>query len=113
MSQHLESLEDLHVFLQSAAKRANHHAKEVESVLYTLIGGLLVNSNQLTSIKIRKNILWARVKNRDLVFAYNHEKRTIEVRDRTQRGTVLASFHDHPSSSEQVFSFFETLGEET
>jgi len=113
MTKSLQSLEDLHEFLQSAAKRANHHAKEVESILYTLIGGLLVNSSQLTSIKVRKNILWAKVNNRDLVFAYHHDKRVIEVRDRTQRGTVLASFQDHPSSSEQVLPFFQTLGEET
>lgn len=109
VSTKLESLNHLQLFLKGVIDRADHHAKEVEGVALAVAGGLLAYSDKLEDIKLRTNILWTSINKQTLVFAYNHSKRTIEIRNRSQRGDVLASFQDATTTLEDVLQFFKSL----
>ena len=97
-----EDVQQLHEYAEGVMGRAGHHAGRVKGVALALLGGIIWRADP-GSIRIRQfagspaNMLWATIRGRTYVFAYNHDLEAIEVRDRTQSGAVLHHFDDSAS----------------
>ncbi len=103
----------LNSYASGVMNRADHHADEVQEIALVILGAIIWRANS-DSIKIRTmkgspaNMLWAEIGSKKFVFAYNHETRKIEIRDRTQNGNVLISM-DNKTSLNEAFKFFSNL----
>jgi hypothetical protein len=76
-------------------QRANHHARNcIQSITLSL--GFL---NQIGAKikKHRKNVFWFDLDNNKYVIAYNHEKKKIDVRNKSQKGDCVFDFDDSTS----------------
>jgi Integron cassette protein VCH_CASS1 chain len=100
--------------LQSCAEgvmnRADHHAGQAKAIALSLLGGMIWRA-EAGSIKIKQydgglaNVLWFTVKGRQYALANKHYEEKIEIRDRTQSGPALYSFHNQTpvQNAEAVF----------
>lgn len=103
----------LHRYAEGVMGRADHHAGQVKGIALALLGGIIWRGEPGT-IEIKQyagglaNVLWVTIGGRRYAFAYNHERREIEIRDRTQSGPALHSFSDDTPVAD-VESAFRTL----
>jgi hypothetical protein len=108
-----KDVEELHIYAEGVMGRADHHAGNVKGIALALLGGIIWRGEP-DSIRIRRfagspaNMLWVNVGANTYVFAYNHATEKIEIRDRTQTGSVLHSFDDNNSPAD-VEAAFRTL----
>jgi hypothetical protein len=94
-----QDIATLHTYAQGVMHRAKHHAGNVGAITLALIGGVVWRLKPGT-VYIRgyngspANMLWwtSGATGISYVFAYNHHRDEIELRDRTARGAVLHSF---------------------
>lgn len=105
-----KDVEELHTYAEGVMGRADHHAGQVKGIALALLGGIIWRGEP-DSIRIRHfsgtpaNMLWVTISSKVYVFAYNHETQKIEIRDRTQNGTVLHSFDDTNSAADIEAAF--------
>lgn len=108
----INSIDSLQTYLNGVLGRADHHAKNVEGVALSLIGAVIWRSTGEISVREYNghpaNMLWFHVGPNKYVLTYNHSDETIELKDRTHTGSVLASF-DNSSSYEDIISIFKSL----
>ena len=108
----IDSIETLQEYLIGVLDRADHHADNVEGVALTLLGAVVWKSDQ--EIEVREysgspaNIIWFWVNGNRFALTYNHSDETIELKSRTHRGDVVASF-DNSSSYEEIIRTFNNL----
>jgi len=87
----------LHQYAEGVMSRADHHAGQVKGIALALLGGIIWRGEP-GSIEIKQyagglaNVLWVNIGGKRYAFAYNHGTAKIEIRDRTQSGTMLHSF---------------------
>lgn len=109
----INSLNILQQYLQGVLDRSDHHAKNVEGISLTLIGAIMWKSD-ISKIEVREydgrpaNMIWFEVNNKRYVLNYNHSTGLIDLKERTNSGSVLASF-DNSTTYEQVISIFKNL----
>ena len=114
MSKQIVTIDELQEYLQGVSSRATHHAGNVNQVVLALAGAIVLFKDNDTDIEIRTydgspaNMLWVNVAGQRLAFAYRHETRSIEIRDRTARGGVLLSI-TNTTALEDVADLFEKL----
>ena len=108
----INSIETLQAYLNGVLGRADHHAKNVEGVALALLGAVIWRSTG--EIEVREyngnpaNMIWFYVNQNRYVLSYNHSQETIELKDRTNNGSVIASF-DNSSSYENLIDIFKEL----
>lgn len=106
-------VEAIHTYAEGVMGRADHHAGKVKGIALALLGGIIWRGEP-DSIRIRRfagtpaNMLWVTIGGKVYVFAYNHAEEKIEIRDRTQTGSVLHSFDDNTSAAD-VETVFRAL----
>lgn len=102
----------LQEYLQGVLTRAGHHAGNVDGVVLTLLGAVLWRNDG--DIEVREyngspaNIIWFWVNGNRYALTYNHATEEIELRERTQSGTVIKSF-DNSTSYPDIISVFRNL----
>lgn len=105
-----KDVEELHTYAEGVMGRADHHAGKVKGVALALLGGIIWRGDPDT-IRIRRfagtpaNMLWVNIAGNTYVFAYSHATEKIEIRDRTQTGSVLHSFDDSNSVTDIEAAF--------
>lgn len=88
----VNSIQILQDYLRGVLDRAGHHALNVEGVALALLGAMIWKSDG--SIEVREyagapaNMLWFWVNDNRYVLTYNHEAQTIELKNRSNTGTV-------------------------
>ena len=108
-----KDVEELHTYAEGVMNRADHHAGNVKGVALALLGGIVWRGDR-DIIRIRRaagspaNMLWVNIEGKTYVFAYNHTTLKIEIRDRTQTGSVLHSF-DNNNSVANIEAIFRAL----
>lgn len=113
MAINADDVEQLHKYAEGVMGRVDHHAGSVKGVSLALLGGIIWRGEP-GSIKLRSyqgnpaNMLWVEIEKRTYVFAYNHDSQKIEVRDRSQTGTVIQTFDDTNMVAD-VEAFFRGL----
>jgi hypothetical protein len=94
-----KDVEQLHEYAEGVMGRAGHHAGNVRGAALTILGGIIWRADP-DSIRIRQyagspaNMLWIKVAGRDYAFRYDHTSERIEIRDGSQKGSVLHTLDD-------------------
>ena len=83
-------------YIQGVMARAQHHANNVEDVMLAIAGAIVWRKEGDLRVMARsgdmKNVLWVRINGQRYALSYNHNAGTIEVREGSTQGTILASF---------------------
>ena len=109
----LRDIDVLQEYLRGVMEKADHHAQNVDQIALALIGAVVWRKDA-ADIEVMEhngklaNVLWVRIGQRRYAMSYNHVAGTIEVREKSTHGSVLASF-DNQSPIAQVRTFFESL----
>jgi len=100
----ITTLNLLNEYINGVMNRANHHGQNVNEIVLTLAGAVIWRATQDVEVRTFKdqtaNILWLTVNGHRYAIAYNHETFHIEIRYRSQNGTVLAKFDNSTSTSD-------------
>jgi hypothetical protein len=88
----------LNEYINGVMERADHHGQNVNEVILTLAGAVIWRATQDVEVRTYNeetaNILWLTINGYRYAIAYNHNTLNIEIRDRNQNGTVLATFNN-------------------
>lgn len=110
----LDSVEQFQSYLSGVVDRARHHAPEIQEVILTLAGAVLLSKDAGTAVEARSwqgstaNILWATFNGQRHVFTYDHRQSRIVIKQRSTRGPVVGYF-DNRTSTAQVINIFRRL----
>lgn len=92
----IKTVDLLRKYFSEVVKRANHHAHGVNSVIYTLLGIVVLKKDDGTDIEVRGtdvdatgNILWVQINGQKYALRYEHSNDTIEIRKDTYKGSVV------------------------
>lgn len=114
MPKTLTTLNDFQSYIRGVAGRALHHAPNVDAVFLALAGAVLLFKDRGTDLECRGyrgntgNVLFITIHGKRYVFGYNHKKESVEIREDTGRGRVLASF-TNASSLRKIVKLFRGL----
>jgi hypothetical protein len=112
MPQTITGVDVLQDYIGGVMARAEHHANNVDEVALAIAGALVWRKQGDIRVMARsgdmKNVLWVRIGGRRYALSYNHAAGTIEVRDGSTQGTVLACFSNATPLAD-VKRFFESL----
>ncbi len=104
----------LQQYLIGVMGRADHHAHRVNEIALALVGAIVWRKDA-TAIKVMAarnggtaNVLWISIGGKRYAFSYNHDAGTIEMRDKSVQGDVLASF-DNSTPIAEVRRIFSLL----
>jgi hypothetical protein len=103
MAKTITTIDDMQGYLQGVVGRADHHAREVNSIVLPLLGAVVLYKDEGTEIQVRTydgspaNMLWCWIGDNRYAFLYNHKTGRVEMRDRTGRGKAVAEFHNKMS----------------
>ncbi len=115
MPQRIETVNEFQQYLSGVMKKAAHHAKTLESLLPALAGAVVFFKDPGTRIAARTyrgetaNVLFVMMGGRRFALRYDHQTRSVQVRQGTVRGPVEATF-DGNTSPDQILSRFRRLG---
>jgi hypothetical protein len=102
----------LNEYINGVMNRADHHGQNVNEIVLVLAGAVIWRATQDVEVRTYNdetaNILWMTINGHRYAIAYNHQTGNIEVRDRNQNGTVLATFNNSTSAAD-VKTFFAGL----
>ncbi len=100
----ITTLNLLNQYIGGVMQRADHHGQNVNEVVLTLAGAVIWRATQDVEVKTYKdamaNILWLTIGANRYALAYNHQTSSIELRERTQQGNVVASFSNQTTAAE-------------
>lgn len=105
----INSIEMLQAYLKGVLSRAEHHAGNVEGVALTLAGAVIWKSTG--EIEVREyagspaNMIWFWINENRYVMSYNHSNQTIELKNRTHTGNVIAEFNNDTEYAEIIRIF--------
>ncbi len=112
MPQAVSSVDVLQQYIRGVMERAEHHANSVDEICLAVAGAVVWRKEGALEVMAHegdmKNVLWLRVNGQRYALSYNHDLRCIEVRQRSIKGAVLASFTNTTPIS-QVKQFFAGL----
>lgn len=101
------SINQLSEYLRGVKERADHHAKNVNSVILALLGAVILFKDA-DDIEILTNVIWVRIKGTRYAFRYNYDEETVEIRRDSLQGPVAASF-DNTSTPRHIYRIFNDL----
>ncbi len=111
MAVRIESVDLLKEYFQGVVTRANHHAPNIDRVIYSLLGVVILLKDDNTHIEVRgsqdamANILWVRIDEQRFALRYEHEDGTIEIRRDSFNGEILLKI-DNSTSIQQILDTF-------
>ena len=114
MPANVDRVDVLQEYLSGVMDRADHHGQNVNEIALTLAGAIVWKKDQVTDLKVMamggemKNVLWFWAGGEKYAVAYNHDKKTIELRDGGTQGKVLHSFTNKTTAA-QIRAAFEAL----
>ena len=103
MSKTITTIDEMQEYLQGVVGRAEHHAREVNSIVLPLLGAVVLLKDPGTEIEVRTrsgstaNVLWCWIGENRYAFVYNHETGRVEMRNRTVQGAVVRDFGNEMS----------------
>ncbi len=99
-------------YFEGVTKRANHHAPQADSVIYALLGIIVLKKDDGTDIEVRGssddatgNILWVTINGTKYAFRYEHSDNTIEIRRNSYSGPVLLKV-DNTTTVNNILALF-------
>ena len=112
MPRTVNDIDVLQEYIAGVMERAAHHAGEVEEIALAVAGALVWRKDGPIKIYEREgkmtNAIWVTIGGEKYALSYNHRAETIEVREKSMQGKVLASF-DNSTPVHDVKEFFGNL----
>jgi hypothetical protein len=114
MAKEIVSIDELQRYLEGLYEKSEHHAWDITSIIYPLVGFIVLNKDKGTDISVftregeMKNVIWVWINGSCYAFSYNHETGHIEIRLGTTRGKVKASI-SNKTTIEELKKLFEKL----
>lgn len=112
MAVKVETVDVLKKYFQGVTNRANHHAPNVDEVIYGLLGVIVLKKDDGTHIEVRGgddnktgNILWVTIDKIRYAFRYEHSDGSIEIRRDTYKGPLVLKI-DNSTTLTQVTQVF-------
>jgi hypothetical protein len=90
----ITKIQELQEYFVGVKRRAEHHAQDVEEVIYPLLVMIIAYMDNGTDIEVRGtqgstgNLLWAFINGKRYAFRYEHTPVSIEIREKTYKGTL-------------------------
>ena len=92
----VESVETLKKYFSKVVERAEHHAPNVNEIIYTLLGIIILKMDDNKPIEVwgtdndaTGNILWVTTGGNNYAFRYEHSNGgSIEIRNGSHKGTI-------------------------
>ena len=113
MPKTVSDVDVLRTYIQGVMERAAHHADNVSHVVLALAGAILwrMDDEPLKVLEREgemKNVLWARVDGERYAFSYNHETRTIDMRQGSTQGRLVHAF-SNATPLQEIIAIFAGL----
>jgi len=114
MAVKVNEIEDLKNYFFGVVNRSEHHAPNVNEVIYPLVGLVVLKMDEHTNIQVRGsegatgNILWFTINNQRYAFRYEHSDDSIELRKDSFKGDIVARI-DNSTSINKLKSIFDNL----
>ncbi|RZK16726.1 MAG: hypothetical protein EOO43_14190 [Flavobacterium sp.] len=112
MAVKVETVDTLREYFKGVTGRANHHAQNVNEVVYTLLGVIILLKDDGTDIEVRGsvgstgNILWVYIGAIRYAFRYEHSNGgSIEIRENSYNGPIKLTV-TNGTSLNQILSTF-------
>ncbi len=109
----IQTLRKLNDYITGVMERAEHHGQNVNEIALAIAGAIIWKVKE-EDIAVRTyngqtaNVLWMVVNGKRYALKYNHSDETIELRDRTMKGQLIASF-DNSTPISQLKQVFQSL----
>ena len=106
MPARVNDVEVLKEYFTAVVGRSEHHAPNVNEVIYTLLGLIILTMDENSDIQVRGtegatgNMLWFTVNGKRYAFRYEHEDDTIEIREHSYKGVLVAKIANSTSTKE-------------
>jgi hypothetical protein len=108
----INTLRILNEYITGVMGRADHHGPNVNEIALAIAGAVIWKSTDDVEVRTyageTANVLWMTVNGNRYALCYNHGNGTIELRDRTIQGNVLASF-DNATPIADIKTVFNRL----
>jgi hypothetical protein len=114
MAKQINTVTDLQDYFKGVVKRAGHHAKSVDEVIYPTLCFIIAYFDPNSNIKVMvnkgntANVLWAYINGTKYTFVYEHTKSVIEIRKDNIKGQVLHSI-DNTLTVKDLLKIFNSL----
>ena len=99
-------------YFNGVMNRADHHADDVNEIVWALIGGVMWRAEGNFEVKqyagAPANILWMCVGDNRYCFKFNHETGKIECLEGGHNGDLIATF-DNQTPISEVNHFFANI----
>ena len=112
MAVKVETVDTLKKYFTGVTRRANHHATNINEVIYGLLGVIILKKDEGTHIEVRGsddektgNILWVIINGIRYAFRYEHSNGTIEIRKDSYNGVLILAI-DNNTTLQQVINCF-------
>lgn len=112
MAVKIETIDTLKKYFSGVTRRANHHAHNVNEVIYGLLGVIVLKKDDGTDIEVRGsddsktgNILWVTINRVRYAFRYEHFDGTVEIRKHTYKGSMVLKI-DNTTTITDVINCF-------
>ncbi|MCG9874334.1 MAG: hypothetical protein MH321_06060 [Leptospiraceae bacterium] len=111
MALNIDSIELLKQHVAGVMERADHHAKSVYKIVLPLIGLVVWKADNIqarTNQGETANMIWFEVVNKRYALVFNHIKRKIEIREKSQQGKSIIEI-DNDTNLGELIDIFNTL----
>ena len=114
MSVRVNDVEALKEYFSGVVERSEHHAQNVNEVIYSLLGLIILSMDENSDIQVRGsegptgNMLWFTVNGTRYAFRYEHSDGTIEIRKNSYKGPSVAKI-SNATTTANLKSIFASL----
>lgn len=111
MAVKVESVDLLKKYFHGVTERANHHAPNIDKIIYALLGVVILLKDRNTFIEVRgsedamANILWVYVRKKRYALRYEHMDGMIEIREYSFNGQILLRINNSTSITQILEAF--------
>ena len=96
----IDNLITLQDYFAGVVARSEHHAQNIDEVVYALLGMIILFHNKDKKISVlpvdgeTKNVLWFFKGDRRIALSYSHATGSIEMREGSTQGNVIYSLNN-------------------
>jgi hypothetical protein len=112
----VDDVSALQQYLDGVVNRADHHADNVNEVVFPLIGATVYFKNPKSPNKVlvreaaTGNVLWVWFGSSKYAFSYDHKSASIVLKRGSTHGKVIARFTNATGTAD-IINLFSTLSE--
>ena len=114
MAVQLTTIQELHDHFSGVLQRAQHHAPNVDQIIYFILGMIIAFKDSGTVIDVSGqniglgNLLWTNINGTRYAFQYNHNTASIEIHENTYNGAIKATI-TNGTTLQQLSAIFNGL----